>query len=158
MPHTLAAIGVGSNLGDRIAHVAGAWAALSRVRGSRLVRCSAIIETAAWGPVAQGAYLNAACLLETTLSARELLGTMHEIERAHGRDRSAPVRFGPRTLDLDLVLFGDAVSDQPMLTLPHPRMHERAFVLEPLAAIAPGMVHPTLRKSVAALLAELRGR
>lgn len=148
MQPVLAAIAVGSNMGDRVAHVARAWAGLARIERTRLLRCSSIIETPPWGPVAQGPYLNAACVVETSLTGRELLTVLQEIERVNGRDRGSVARFGPRTLDLDLILFGDAVLNEDQLTVPHPRMHERAFVLEPLAQIAPEMVHPSLAMRV----------
>ena len=156
MQPVLAAIAVGSNVGDRVVHIARAWSALSRIERVNSLRASSIIETPPWGPVPQGPYLNAACLVETTLSPRELLPAMHAIERANGRDRVSVARFGPRTLDLDLILFGDAILSDEQLTLPHPRMHERLFVLDPLAEIAPSMIHPVTRKTVSKLRDDLR--
>jgi 2-amino-4-hydroxy-6-hydroxymethyldihydropteridine diphosphokinase len=105
--------------------------------------------------VRQGPYLNAAALLETALGARALLDALLAIERARGRDRAGAARWGPRTLDLDLLLYGDRIIDEPGLTVPHPRMHERLFVLRPLALIAPEMIVPTCRLSVGALLSRL---
>lgn len=146
---------MGSNVGDRSAHLDAAGAALRELPRTRVVAVSGALETAPWGPIAQGAYLNAAAVVETDLSARELLAALQEIERSRGRDRSKESRWGPRTLDLDLVLFGEAVIDEPGLSVPHPRMHEREFVLAPLARVAPDMVHPVLGKSLRELLAAL---
>jgi len=98
--------------------------------------------------VPQGPYLNAAALIETSLSPRELLGQLLRIERAAGRDRAKEQRWGPRTLDLDLIFFADRIISEPDLKVPHPLMHERMFVLEPLAEIAPRAVHPVLNRTV----------
>ena len=138
----VAFVAIGSNLGDRAAHVAHAFAALDRSPGIRVVRRSTVHETAPVGPPGQGPYLNAVAELATSLSPRQLLATLLDIERTRGRDRTAEVRFGPRTLDLDLLAWGPAMPggrtiDAPGLQVPHPRMHERPFVLEPLAEIAP---------------------
>lgn len=133
-------IGIGSNLGPRHATIHAGVRALGNVPGIRVVRLSSIIETDPVGPPGQGPYLNAAAELETTLDPHALLDAMLKVERAHGRDRSAGERWGPRTLDLDLLIYDDLVLDEPGLTLPHPRMRERPFVLRPLAEIAPGLV------------------
>jgi 2-amino-4-hydroxy-6-hydroxymethyldihydropteridine diphosphokinase len=143
-----ACIGIGSNLGDRGGHIAGALSSLAALPSTRLVASSSIIETQAAGPIAQGPYLNAAACLETSLLPRELLNHLLEIEIAHGRERIADQRWGPRTLDLDLLLYGEHIIDQPGLTVPHPRLHERPFVLIPLAEIAGDLVIPTLRRTV----------
>jgi 2-amino-4-hydroxy-6-hydroxymethyldihydropteridine diphosphokinase len=134
-------IGLGANLGDAAATVAGALQALAGLPGTRLVARSSLYRSA---PVdAQGpAFVNAVAELATTLDPAALLQAMHGIEQAHGRER--PYRNAPRTLDLDLLLYGERVIDQPGLQLPHPRLHERAFVLLPLAELAPGLVHPQL--------------
>lgn len=146
---------LGSNLGDRASHLRAAVAALRSLPDSELVAVSEPLETAPVGPIPQGAYLNAAAVLRTRLSARALLGHLLRIERELGRDRSREQRWGPRTLDLDLLVFGDAVISEPGLTIPHPRMHERRFVLEPLARVAPGMKVPPSGRTVAELLGEL---
>jgi 2-amino-4-hydroxy-6-hydroxymethyldihydropteridine diphosphokinase len=147
-PHvTLAYIGLGSNLGDREGHLRSALSELARVPDTRLVAQSALVETAAVGPP-QAAYLNAAATLETGLGPRALLEHLLAIEGAHHRTRDAETRWGPRTLDLDLLLYGDLTLCEPGLTIPHPLMHTRRFVLEPLAQIAPLARIPTLGVTV----------
>ncbi len=148
-----AAIGLGSNLGDRAATLRSALTALGTDPAIDVVAVSAFQETEPVGVVDQPKFLNAAALLETTLSARELLDRLLAIERAHGRTRSGP-RHGPRTLDLDLLLYGEETIDEPGLTVPHPRMHERRFVLDPLAELDPALEIPG-RGPVQGLLARL---
>lgn len=149
-------IGLGGNLGDVQATFQRALSLLGGLPGTTLVRCSRVYRTPAWGPVTQPDYLNAVCELSTTLSAQRLMSSLLEIERTCGRDRDATgaVRWGPRTLDLDLLLHGQARIDSPGLSLPHPRLHERAFVLVPLAELAPGLRVPG-RGTVSQLLAGL---
>ena len=141
-------IGLGANLGDPAAALHAALAALAALPETELVRASSLYRSA---PVDSSGpdYLNAAARLRTRLDARALLARMQAIERAHGRER--PYRNAPRTLDLDLLLFGETRIAEPGLVVPHPRMHERAFVLAPLAEIAPALVIPG-QGSVAALL------
>jgi len=127
-------VALGSNLGDRRAHLEAAFTALAALPHTRLVARSAIFETPPFGPPGQQNYYNAAAALETALSPLALLDALLAIEQARGRVRRE--RWGPRTLDLDLLLHGDAVVQEPRLTLPHPAMLERAFVLAPLNDIA----------------------
>ena len=122
--------------------------------GIELVGVSPLRETEPWGPVEQPAYLNGAVALDTELDPRDLLDVLLDVEQSLGRDRSTEVRFGPRTLDLDLLVHGDLVRDEPGLTLPHPRLHERRFALEPLADLDPELVVPG-RGTVGELLASL---
>ena len=159
--HVIAAVGLGSNVGDRAAHLTHALIALAGMPNTRLLVRSSIIQTDAVGAPGGGdpggAYLNAAAILRTTLEPRALLDCLHEIERTRGRDRAGEAsRWLPRTLDLDLLLFGDRVLDEPGLVVPHPRMHEREFVLLPLAEVGPDLFVPTMRSSVADLLARLK--
>lgn len=136
-PAVIAFVGLGANLGDPGASVREALRELDALPQTRLLRASRLYRTRAWGVQAQPDFVNAVAMLETGLAARTLLDELLAIERAHGRDRDAETRWGPRTLDLDLLLHGDAVIDEPGLRVPHPHLHERAFALLPLAEIAP---------------------
>jgi 2-amino-4-hydroxy-6-hydroxymethyldihydropteridine diphosphokinase len=131
---TRAYVGLGANLGDREATLRAALDALADEDGIEVVAVSTLRETEPFGVGPQPLFLNGAAELETTLSARELLDRLLETEQRFGRVR-VPGEHGPRTLDLDLLLYGDERIDEPGLTVPHPRLHERAFVLEPLAEI-----------------------
>ncbi len=144
---TRAYVGLGSNLGDREATIRAAVAALPDV-----VAVSELRETAPVGVVDQPAFLNGAAALETELSPRQLLEVLLEVELGLGRERRE--RWGPRTIDLDLLLYGGETVAEPGLVVPHPRLHERGFVLEPLAELDPGLVVPG-RGPVKLLLAEL---
>jgi len=149
---TNAFIGIGSNLGDREAHLHRAVERLEAEGEIEVVAVSRLRETEPVGPVEQGPFLNGAVLVSTELTARELLERLLAIEESLGRVRRE--RFGPRTIDLDLLLYGDEVLDEPGLTVPHPRLHERRFALEPLSELAPALVIPG-RGPISALLAEL---
>ena len=144
---TVAYVGLGANLGDREAAIRAAAEAI----GAR--RLSPIVETEPWGYEDQPRFLNAVAELDTDLSPRALLERLLEVERALGRDRSGP-RWGPRTIDLDLLLYGEERIAEPGLEVPHPRLHERAFVLEPLAALVPELRipgHGTVSEALAGL-------
>jgi len=151
----VAYVALGSNLGDRAAHLARALDALGRTSGVALVETSPLYETQPVGPPGQGPYLNAVAALRTTLGPRALLERCLAIEDEAGRKRG-PVRNAPRVLDLDLLLYADRRVDEPGLTVPHPRLHERGFVLEPLRDVAPHLVHPVLGETVEALAARVR--
>lgn len=147
-------VGLGSNLGDRLAHLRGAVAALRDLPGGQDVAVSPVYESPAHrlpGQAPAGDYLNAVAALDTPLAPEALLDALLTIEAARGRTR--PVPWAPRTLDLDLLLWGDAVVDTPRLVLPHPRLALRRFVLAPLADLAPDLAVPTLAATVAELLA-----
>ena len=120
-------VALGSNLGDRAAHLAYARNRLGTLPGTRVAASSRIEETAPIGPVPQGAFLNQMVLLETTLAPRELLGHVHAIEAERGRERQAGVRWGPRTLDLDIIRWGERRVHEPDLTIPHPELPHRDF-------------------------------
>jgi 2-amino-4-hydroxy-6-hydroxymethyldihydropteridine diphosphokinase len=149
---TLAAVGLGANLGDAAATLRDAIAALAQLPDATLLRASRLYRTPAWGRTDQPDFINAVVLVETSLHARALLDALLAIERRFGRVRLEGERWGPRTLDLDLLLFGDALIDEAGLQVPHPHLHERAFVLLPLAEIAPAWQVPG-RGPVAALAA-----
>ena len=134
-------IGVGANLGDREATIRSALERLGAQEEIEVVRVSSLRETDPVGYTNQPKFLNGAAALETDLPPHELLERMLAVERELGRVRDGP-RFGPRTIDLDLLLYGDAVLEDPGLQVPHPRMTERAFVLEPLAELDPELVIP----------------
>jgi len=148
-------IGVGGNLGDRVAYLEGACAALEASEQIELLARSRTYETAPVGPPGQGPYLNAVVCLETSLEPRALLERLQTIETAAGRVRGH-VRNAPRTIDLDILLYGDWKLDEEGLSVPHPRMHERGFVLEPLAEVAPQLLHPVLGETIAALAERVR--
>jgi 2-amino-4-hydroxy-6-hydroxymethyldihydropteridine diphosphokinase len=147
-------LALGSNLGDRGRHLDEAVRALRASPGVGQVEISPVYETAPVGPP-QGRYLNAVASLTTTLPARALLDRLRAIERAAGRRRGSE-RNAPRTLDLDILFYGDECIDEDGLQVPHPRLQERAFVLTPLADLAPSLVHPRLGLSVAMLLDRVR--
>lgn len=148
------AVALGSNLGDRRAHLDQAVVEIARLPGVHFLSRSTWHETEpVGGPAGQARYLNGAVLLETSLPARELMKGLLAIEQAHGRTRVA--RNGPRTLDLDLLLYGSEKIREPGLEVPHPRVEEREFVLAPLAEIGGNLVLPRSGKRVAERLAEI---
>jgi 2-amino-4-hydroxy-6-hydroxymethyldihydropteridine diphosphokinase len=155
----LAAVGLGSNLGDRAATIGRAIESLDAEPRIVVRAISSLVETPAltlpWSPD-QPNYLNGAVVVETDLPPRDLLDALLRAERALGRDRSSGQRWAPRTIDLDLLLYGDLAINEDGLVVPHPRMHERDFVLGPLAEVAADAVHPTLHKRVRDLLEEMR--
>ena len=151
MTPSTAHIGIGANLGERRTVIDAALADLAAVDGIEVLLVSPLIETNPVGGPAQPPFLNGAATLLTVLPPRRLLVTLHRIEAAHGRDRSREQRLGPRSLDLDLLLYGDLVVTEHGLTVPHPRLHERSFVLHPLAIIAPRIIHPILGVSIECL-------
>lgn len=151
----VAYIGLGSNLGDREATLRSAVRALGGLAGSHVLAASSWLQTEPVGPIEQPAFLNGAAALQTTLSPKRLMAELLRIELEHGRDRTSGQRWGPRTLDLDLLLFGTRVVSEDGVTVPHPRLTEREFVLVPLAEIAPHAEIPGLGVTVGEALDRL---
>jgi 2-amino-4-hydroxy-6-hydroxymethyldihydropteridine diphosphokinase len=149
---TTAFVGIGSNLGDRETNLSRAIDLLSAEDGIEVVAVSEIRETEPVGPVEQGPFLNGAVQVETSLPPGELLERLLSVENRLGRVRNE--RWGPRTIDLDLLLYGDEKLDQPGLSVPHPRLHERRFALEPLVDLDPALEIPEFGP-ISTLLAEL---
>ncbi|MBA3945122.1 MAG: 2-amino-4-hydroxy-6-hydroxymethyldihydropteridine diphosphokinase [Herpetosiphonaceae bacterium] len=140
-------LGLGSNLGDRLLQLSRAREALGQTLDH--IRCSPIYETAPWGVKEQPQFLNAVCQGMTKLDPASLLRLLKQIEQRLGRVASRP--WGPRAIDLDLLFYDDRLLDSPTLTVPHPLLHERAFVLVPLADLAPTLVHPRTGTTIAEL-------
>jgi 2-amino-4-hydroxy-6-hydroxymethyldihydropteridine diphosphokinase len=146
-------IGLGGNLGDAVATLHAALQDLDGLPQTRLVRASKLYRTPAWGVAEQPDFINAAALLDTRLPPRDLLDALLGIERAFGRERRDEERWGPRVLDLDLLLYDSAVIDEPGLRVPHPHLHERAFALLPLVEITPDAFIPGIGPASDALRA-----
>jgi len=149
---TIAYIGLGSNMGDKTANCRMAVERLADA--GRIISVSSFYYTEPVGYKEQEDFINAVAILETTLPPAELLAICHAIEDRLGRRRT--VRWGPRTIDLDILLYGDLVLNRPDLVIPHPLMSMRRFVLAPLVEIAPEVIHPVLHKSMIQLLHELQ--
>ena len=152
---SLAYVGIGSNLQDPLAQVKQALAELARLPRSRLLKSSSLYRSAPVGYADQPDFVNAVASLETSLKPVELLARLQTIEKSQGRKRS--FKNAPRSLDLDLLLFDEMTLDLPHLKIPHPRMHERAFVLEPLLEIAPAIAIPGVG-AAAARMAEIKNQ
>lgn len=146
-------LGLGSNLGDKRGHIQRAVERLREISTGLTV--SSFYETAPVGVTLQPAFVNAVCGMWTRLSVFELLGELRDIQREAGV--RGPVLNGPRALDVDILLYGSLVVDLPHLTVPHPRMADREFVLRPFMEIAPEIVHPVLKKTAVEMLADLNG-
>jgi 2-amino-4-hydroxy-6-hydroxymethyldihydropteridine diphosphokinase len=161
MPHR-AFIGIGTNLGDRLANYLEALERIGKLRQTRVVRQSSVYETEPVGDVAGGPFLNGAIEVETELPSEILMQQLLAIERSMGRKREripkalARSRYKPRKIDLDLLFFDKELIDTPKLQVPHPRLHERRFVLVPMSELAPALIHPRLNVSISELLAGLK--
>ena len=139
-------LSLGSNVGDREEYIEQAIFLLGKIKGVEILRRSSNYETDAVGGPEQPQFINAAVSLRTTLSPQKLLEEIHTIENALGRERE--VEWGPRTIDIDVLLFGDVILSEDELQIPHPLLHERLFVLQPLKEIAAHVIHPVLEKSI----------
>ena len=148
-------IGFGSNIGDRLAHIRNAIHALSQTEGITLQRVSSVYKTAPIGYTAQAEFLNGVAAIQTHLPPLSLLHTLKNIETAIGRQHR--IRWGPREIDLDILIYGDLCLQTEELVIPHPEMHRRRFVLVPLAELAPDLVHPIFQETVQVLLERLAG-
>jgi 2-amino-4-hydroxy-6-hydroxymethyldihydropteridine diphosphokinase len=145
-------IGLGSNVGDREEYIEQGIFLLSKTPGIKIIKKSANYETDAEGPGDQPAYLNAVVEIQTAIDPYKLLEILHETENALGRERE--VEWGPRTIDLDMLLYDDLIISDDKLQVPHPLLHERIFVLRPLAEIAPKAIHPALERTIESLFEE----
>jgi len=144
---------IGGNMGDRLQNLHQAIALVAAACGPVLQQ-SAVYETAAWGKTDQAAFLNQALLLTTSLTPQQLITTLLSVEEQMGRRRME--RNGPRVIDIDIIFYNDVVLHEPNLTIPHPQLQHRRFVLVPLQEIAPAFVHPVLRKTIDELLEECK--
>jgi dihydroneopterin aldolase / 2-amino-4-hydroxy-6-hydroxymethyldihydropteridine diphosphokinase len=148
-------LGLGSNLGDRKGTLTQAIELLSANESIHLGPCSEFIDTEPWGVLDQPQFLNAVLELETCLSAEDLLDVCLEVEIQLGRNRSLEKRWGPRSMDIDILFYDNLIVNTGRLQCPHPALHERYFVLKPLSQLAPHLLHPVLKQSVLALLEQL---
>ncbi len=149
-------LSVGSNMGDRVAQIQQGLQRLSENPQLRDVKVSSFLETEPYGYTEQGKFVNAAIVLQTLYTPYELLGFLHKVEEKAGRKRE--IHWGPRTLDLDILFYDNEILEQSDLIVPHPDMENRLFVLDPLAELCPGKIHPVLGKSILRMRDELRNR
>jgi len=152
---SIAYIGIGSNLGKRKGNCKKAIGLLKE-QHLTIIKQSSMIETEPWGREDQPAFINMAVSVKTTLQPATLLDLLKELETSMGR--TATVRWGPRIIDLDILFYDDLVIEEPDLSIPHPHIEDRTFVLSPLAEIAPDLIHPVLNKSIKELLTECPGK
>ena len=141
-------LSLGSNMGDRAANLAVARQRLAHMGWVTFLQCSPIVESSPWGPVAQPWYLNQVCYARTDFSPTALMRWLRTVEFQGGRDRSTEERWGARVIDVDLLAYDNDVYKDNLVEVPHPRLHERNFVLQPWAMIAPEWQHPTLKTSI----------
>lgn len=151
----IAYLSLGSNKGDRVGYIQQATSILDGMDGISLVRTSAFYESEPWHTDTQNWFVNAIIEINTTLSPQELLKTVNKVEEQLGRDRASEGHYGDRTLDVDIIFYGDEIVNDENLTIPHKYFHQRAFTLVPMLELAPNFIHPTLKKSVMQLYEEL---
>lgn len=156
MNEVIAYLGLGTNLGDRQANLREALRLLTQGPGLRLLHCSQVYETEPWGVTEQPRFLNCVAEVEASLEPEPLLARCKEVEERLGRVPGP--RWGPRLIDVDILLYGDEVVELPDLEIPHPRLHLRAFALVPLAELAPSAVHPVLGRNIGELAQAVEGR
>jgi len=152
----IAYVGLGSNIGDKAGNILRALNILSQFDGIKVTKVSSFYETEPIGYEDQDWFINAVAQVETILTPEELLIAFKKVEQIMGRKNT--IRWGPREIDLDLLMYDQLCFESPGLVIPHPRLHERAFVLVPLAKIAPDLFHPIQKKTIAVLLAELQSQ
>jgi len=152
----IAYVGLGSNIGDKAGNILRALDILSQFDGIKVTKVSSFYETEPIGYEDQDWFINAVAQVETIFSPEELLSAFKKVEQIMGRKNT--IRWGPREIDLDLLMYDQLCFESPSLVIPHPRLHERAFVLVPLAKIAPDLFHPIQKKTIAELLAELQSQ
>ncbi len=146
-------IGLGSNMGDKNNNIKQALEYIEKQRGIKITKCSSLINTKPWGYMEQDDFINAVIEVSTFLEPEELLEVLLEIEKILGRERT--IKWGPRSIDLDILMYDQFITHEDNLIIPHPRMHEREFVLKSLVEIAPHLIHPVLKRSMSDLIQDL---
>ncbi len=152
---TMVYLSLGSNKGDRVGYIQQATSILDGIEGISLVRTSAFYESEPWGVDTKNWFVNAMIEINTTLSPQELLTTINKVEAQLGRNRELEGHYGDRTLDIDIIFYGDEIVNDENLIIPHKFFHQRAFTLVPMLELSPNFVHPTLKKTVMQLYEEL---